>query len=75
MTADPRKWRIEKFEGMGFTHGEAVALADSKDKTGVPVYWGDVQNAIAAGATEAQALDLFVDRAVPSTALVYEDDA
>jgi len=72
MSRDPRAWRVEKFEGLGFAHNEAVALADSKDAKGVHVYWGDVEKALQAGVSEALALEIYVEHHVPTTALVIE---
>jgi len=76
MSRDPQDWRIEKFESLGFTYHEALALARSKDAKGVHVYWGDVQKALELGADHAKALELYVEDTYeqPSTALVYVDD-
>ena len=73
MSDAERKWRIERFEAMGFTHQEASALADSRDFHGVPVYWGNVKKVLDAGVSRPTALDLFVDLPErPATALVIE---
>jgi hypothetical protein len=74
MTADPRKWRIERFEALGFSYHESVALADSRDRNGVPVYWPKVEAALGAGLSHAQALEIFVEeeQPLPPTALVIE---
>jgi len=74
VTADPRKWRIERFEALGFSYNEAVALADSNDRSGVAVYWPKVEAAIEAGLSHAQVLEIFVEEKQPKppTALVIE---
>jgi len=74
MTADPRKWRIERFESMGFSYQEAVALADSRDRMGVHVYWGNVKQALDSGASHVDVLEVFVEeeQPLPPTALVIE---
>lgn len=64
MTADPFKWRVEKFVELGFAEHEARALALSRDAKGVHVYWAKVKQALDAGASHTQALDLFISEGV-----------
>jgi hypothetical protein len=52
-------YRVEQFEGMGFTTGEAKKLADAKDEKDVPIYPPKVKAAIDAGCKHVTAVQIF----------------
>ena len=60
----PEGYRIDCFLYLGFTHPQAVELAQSKDAKGVFVYHGDVKTVLDGGCSHNVAFDIFCEGVV-----------
>lgn len=58
-TDELRAHRVAQFERLGFPDYAAEMLADAKDATGFPLWWGRVADVLDKGATQSEALRIF----------------
>ena len=73
MTADPREWRIEQYEKMGWGRSSSARLADTLDDQGIHLYWGDVKRMLESAHYNYQVvLDILLGVA-PAPVIQYED--
>jgi len=60
-TDEIARYRVEKFEQVGFNKEQAIALVDAKDTGGFALYWGDAKKLLDKGATKEQVVAIYAE--------------
>jgi hypothetical protein len=53
-------WRSDQFKALGFSTPSARVLARTRDRKGFFLYWGDVRELLASGASHEQVLRILL---------------